>query len=86
MQLAGLLNIAENSDIPLALINIIRNGEYGVSVSYNEAGSIIASFRSGGRITYGIVGAGYNHKASGKKMVVEGRSRCAYQRNPLVTH
>jgi len=63
VQIAGLLNIAENSDYPIGLINIIKNGEMGIGISYNEIGSAVLSFRSGGRVMYGIIGMGYNHKS-----------------------
>lgn len=62
-QVAGFLNIADHNDYPLGLVNIIKDGEYSIGVSYNEIGSTLLSFRSGGRVLYGIVGAGYNHKA-----------------------
>jgi hypothetical protein len=72
IQVAGLFNVAEKSDYPIALVNIIRNGEKSISLSYSETGSTMVSFRSGGRVTYGIIGYGYNHKADGNTFVVEG--------------
>lgn len=72
VQFAGLINIAENSDYPLALLNIIKNGEYSVAATYNESGNMLFAFRSGGRITYGILGMGYNYKADDKRFVLEG--------------
>ncbi|MDR1623568.1 MAG: hypothetical protein LBS04_01145 [Tannerellaceae bacterium] len=72
VQFAGLVNLAENSDYPIALLNIIKNGEYGIAATYNEIGSVTLTFRSGGRITYGILGVGYNHKADDEGFVVEG--------------
>jgi hypothetical protein len=71
VQFAGLLNIADNSDYPIGLVNLIKNGEKGIAVTYSETGSIIASFRSGGRVTYGILGVGYNHKAGRNAFVTE---------------
>jgi hypothetical protein len=65
----GFLNIAEESDTPIGFLNLIRNGKKSLGVTYNEIGSTIASFRSGGRHTYGILGAGYNHKAKGGSFV-----------------
>ena len=70
VQFAGLLNIAESSDWPIALVNIIKNGDLGIAVTYNEIGSMVVALRSGGRHTYGIIGGGYNHKAD--KYVVAG--------------
>lgn len=72
VQFAGLINIAESSDCPIGLINIIKNGEMGVAITYDALGSTVASFRSGGRYTYGILGIGYNHKTVSKSKVVEG--------------
>ncbi|MDL2282673.1 hypothetical protein LJC44_06185 [Parabacteroides sp. OttesenSCG-928-G06] len=72
VQFAGLINIADNSDYPIGLINLIRNGEKSVGVTYDEIGSTIVGFRSGGRIMYGILGMGYNHKAKEEKYVMEG--------------
>jgi hypothetical protein len=42
---AGLVKIAENSDYPIALLNIIKNGEYGIAATYNEIGSVTLTFR-----------------------------------------
>jgi hypothetical protein len=72
VQLAGIVNIAEDSDCPVGLINLIKNGRKGIGVTYSETGSTVVSFRSEGKITYGIVGTGYNHKAKGNSPVLEG--------------
>lgn len=72
VQFAGLVNIAEKSDYPIGLVNIIRSGDMAVGITYNDAGSITATFRSGGRVLYGILGVGYNHKLSSYKYVTEG--------------
>ena len=72
-QIATLLNIADNNDYPLGLVNIIKNnGEMSIGVTYNETGSTILSFRSGGRVLYGIVGVGFNHKTDKNRFVTEG--------------
>lgn len=73
VQFAALVNIAENNDYPLGLVNIIKNnGEMSIGVTYNEIGSTMVSFRSGGRILYGIIGVGVNHKATDNKFIAEG--------------
>lgn len=72
LQFAGLINIAESNDYPLGLINIIRDGEMSIGLTYNETGSTMLAFRSGGRILYGIIGIGFNHKADDKKFMTEG--------------
>lgn len=72
VQFAGLVNIAEKSDYPIGLVNIIRTGDMAVGVTYNDTGNILAAFRSGGRVLYGILGVGYNHKMTSYKYVTEG--------------
>lgn len=64
VQFAGIMNIADDSDYPIGLINIIKNGEMGIGVSYNETGSTVISLRSGSRIMYGIIGVGYNYRSN----------------------
>lgn len=71
VQFAGLVNIAENSDCPIGLINIIKNGEKSIAVTYDGIGNVMASFRSGGKYTYGILGVGYNHKVKENDLVSE---------------
>lgn len=71
-QLAAILNIADESDYPIGLVNLIKNGEKSIGITYDEIGSTMVAFRSGGRILYGILGVGYNHKAKEEKYVAEG--------------
>jgi len=61
-QVAGFVNVADECDFPIGLVNIIGNGEMGMAVGYNEVGTQSLTFRSGGRVLYGIVGLGRNHK------------------------
>lgn len=72
VQLAGLVNIADFSDYPIGLVNIIKQGEMGIAAGYSETGTVSVTFRSGGKVTYGIVGAGYNPKADGGAFAVLG--------------
>lgn len=72
VQLAGLINIADRSDYPIGLINIIKKGEMSIAAGYNEIGTAGVTFRSGGKVTYGILGVGYNHKTKGDAFVVLG--------------
>ncbi|MDR1581782.1 MAG: hypothetical protein LBS55_00740 [Prevotellaceae bacterium] len=72
LQFTGLINIADSSDYSVALINLIKNGEKSVALTYDETGSMIVSFRSGGKLTYGIAGFGYNHQANRKLFLTEG--------------
>jgi len=59
IQLAGLINVADSSDYPIGLINIIKNGRKSFSLNTDEAGLAALTFRSGGRVLYGLVGIGY---------------------------
>ena len=72
VQLAGLINVADSSDFPIGFINLIKNGEMGIAVSYNELGTTMLTFQSGGRYTYGIVGIGYNHYLRGQQPFIAG--------------
>ncbi|MDR2953694.1 MAG: hypothetical protein LBV43_01265 [Prevotella sp.] len=73
VQVAGLVNIADESDYPIGLVNLIKNGEKSIGITYNELGSTTVAFRSGGRVLYGIVGVGYNYRSVSKEsFVVEG--------------
>lgn len=72
VQFAGLLNIADHSDYPIGLINIIKDGEMSIAATYNEIGTAGITFRSGGKVTYGILGVGYNHKTKGDAFAVLG--------------
>lgn len=60
VQIAGLLNIADSGDYTIGLINLVKNGSRYISFSVDESSIALASFRSGGRVLYGIVGLGYN--------------------------
>lgn len=62
VQVAGLINIADSSDYPIGLINIVKGGERQVSLTIDETATTVATFKSGGRILYGILGVGYNLK------------------------
>ncbi|MFD1629269.1 hypothetical protein [Pseudopedobacter beijingensis] len=62
IQFAGILNIADSSDYPIAIINVIKNGEKSIGLSIDDQSNAIAAFRSGGKVLYGILGLGYNLK------------------------
>jgi hypothetical protein len=62
VQFAGFLNLADSSEYPIGLVNIIRNGERAISLSTDETLTSLVSLRSGSRKLYGIVGVGYNGK------------------------
>ena len=62
LQLAGFINIADSSDYPIGIINIIKNGEKSIGFSIDETRTALLTFRSGGRKLYGILGLGYNNR------------------------
>lgn len=69
---AGLINIADSCDYPVGLINIMRKGEKSLALSYSEMGNILLTFRSGGRVLYGILGVGLNVKSKNDLFVLTG--------------
>ena len=62
-QIAGFINIADSCDYPIGIINIVKNGEKSIGFSIDETLTTMATFRSGGKKLYGILGAGYNFKS-----------------------
>ena len=60
IQLSGLINIADSSDYPIGIINLIENGERRISLSTDENLTTMVSFKSGGTKLYGIIGLGSN--------------------------
>jgi hypothetical protein len=60
VQLSGFINIADSCDYPIGIINIIKKGEKSLGLSYDINNTTMLTFRSGGRVLYGIVGLGYN--------------------------
>ena len=70
VQFATILNVAEESDFPIGLINIIKQGDKGVALTYDMLGNAVMSFRSGGKYAYGILGVGCNTQIE-ERLVVE---------------
>lgn len=62
VQLAGLINIADSSDCPIGFVNIIKLGEKSIGLNFEETGTNLVAFRSGGKKLYGIVGIGANFR------------------------
>jgi hypothetical protein len=63
-QIAGFINVADSSDYPIGIINIIKKGEKAIGLTTDENLTTLLSFRSGGKVMYGIIGLGYNFKNS----------------------
>jgi hypothetical protein len=60
VQIAGFINIADSSDYPIGIINIVRNGEKQIGLTTDDNLTTLLTFRSGGRVMYGIIGLGFN--------------------------
>lgn len=58
VQVAGLINIADSSDYPIGILNFIKNGEQQIGIQAYDDASANVLLRTGGRKTYGIIGAG----------------------------
>jgi hypothetical protein len=66
----GLVNIADSSDYPVGLINWIKTGEKTLSLESDETGAAQLNLRSGGRVLYGVIGAGYKLNTDDRKYLV----------------
>lgn len=68
----GVVNISNNNKYPIGLINIIKEGELNLALTFDDMQNLVASFRSGGRYLYGILGFGYNLYSPEAHFVFEG--------------
>ncbi len=71
VQFAGFMNIADSSDYPIGIVNLIEDGTKAIGISVDDDQTILASFRSGGRVLYGIVGIGYNVQNNKQRYAIE---------------
>jgi len=62
VQMSGFINIADSANCQIGIINISKNGEKSLGVTFDEDQTALLAFRSGGKFLYGIVGFGYNFK------------------------
>jgi hypothetical protein len=60
VQIAGFINIADSSEYPIGLVNIIKKGEKSLGAMADNTGSTFATFRSGSKTMYGLLGLGIN--------------------------
>src|SRR5690606_36608844 len=70
-QFAGLMNVADSSDYPIGIINLVKNGTTTIGLSFDEDQTMLATFRTGGRVMYGIIGLGYNLQNQEQRYAVE---------------
>jgi len=71
VQLSGLINVADSSDYPIGLVNLVKNGNKSFAIELNESGVTQLTFRSGGRVLYGLLGAGYQLNDEPMRYVLE---------------
>lgn len=77
VQVAGLVNIADSSDYPIGFLNIIKNGEKQIGIQVYDDASANIVLRTGGRKTYGILGAGAGSEL--KKTVLQMEAGIGYR-------
>lgn len=70
-QIAGLINVADESNCPIGFINFIKKGEKQIGATIDESGNAVLALRTGGKYTYGIIGAGYNMRMDNAPYVLE---------------
>ncbi len=63
----GLVNIADSAGTQIGLINVAKNGQMALGFSIDETQTTTLSFRSGGKVFYGIIGIGYNLNNNSQK-------------------
>ena len=59
VQLGALVNVADSSDYPIGLVNLVKNGSKSLSAGVDESSLVQLTFRSGGRVLYGLIGVGH---------------------------
>lgn len=77
VQIAGLVNIADSSDYPVGILNFIKNGEQQIGIQVYDDASANVLLRTGGRKTYGIIGAGAGNEQ--KKTVLQMEAGVGYR-------
>lgn len=71
VQFAAFMNIADSSDYPIGIVNLVKNGTKAIGLSFDEDQTVLATFRSGGRVMYGILGLGYNLQNEKQRYALE---------------
>ncbi|MEZ2337412.1 hypothetical protein AB6735_17335 [Mucilaginibacter sp. RCC_168] len=67
----GFINIADSAGTQIGIINIAKNGEKSFGATIDENQTALLTFRSGGKVFYGIVGVGYNFNNKKQKYAYE---------------
>lgn len=68
----GIVNISDGNKYPIGLVNIVKNGEMNIALTFDDMQNTVTSFRSGGQYLYGVVGFGYNFNSPHTHFVFEG--------------
>ncbi len=68
----GLVNVASDSDAPIGLFNIIKNGGHHVDVWSQDTGAVMAGVQLGGKYTHAILGVGARPGPDGVRFVYGG--------------
>lgn len=68
----GIINISDGNKYPIGLVNIVKNGEMNIALTFDDMQNTVTSFRSGGQYLYGVVGFGYNFNSPHTHFVFEG--------------
>ncbi|MBT1704324.1 hypothetical protein [Chryseosolibacter indicus] len=82
------INIADSSEHPIGIINIVKNGEKYIGVTTDEISNTTLAFRSGSKTLYGIIGVGYNFEYDEDALVLQygiGANLLNYQNFQLKT-
>lgn len=56
----GVVNVADSSDYPIGLVNLVKSGRKSLSVETEESYRTSLNLRTGGRVLYGLLGLGYS--------------------------
>jgi len=65
------INVADSAGTQIGIINLAKNGEKSIGATIDENQTTLITFRSGGRVMYGIIGIGYNFNNKRDKYAYE---------------
>ncbi|MEN0052990.1 MAG: hypothetical protein AAGC65_04940 [Mucilaginibacter sp.] len=65
------MNIADSAGTQIGIINLAKNGEKSIGATIDENQTTLLTFRSGGKVMYGIIGIGYNFNNKRDKYAYE---------------
>lgn len=65
------INVADSAGTQIGIVNLAKNGEKSIGVTIDENQTTLLTFRSGGKVMYGILGIGYNFNNKRDKYAYE---------------